>query len=221
MNKTKKILLVIFSVVIVAMIAVIPAFAFYIENFSDFDFLIGNTSNPNIPLNSGQSYTNTSPSNPLYIKLISPVNFDDYSIIFTSDTPISTVNSDISVLESIDNNFDSEPYAYIVTFDNNLIALTGSWPNTNHLYIFDNAIISQPYQIGTFLTDSLKSGFSIAGDFGTAIKNTFDGVFLKVDPETGNHTGISNFGSVSLVIIGISIVTGVGILVFRRFFKRS
>lgn len=77
----------------------------------------------------------------------------------------------------------------------------------------------------TDIIDALKQGFGIAGDFGKMIQDTFTAVFLQTstDATTGvvTITGLSAFGAVALALVGISVVTGLGMMIFRRFFKRS
>lgn len=72
----------------------------------------------------------------------------------------------------------------------------------------------------TAIIDALKAGFGIASDFGKMVQDTFTSVFLQTS-EQGAITGLSAFGAVALALVGISIVTGLGMMIFRRFFKRS
>lgn len=70
---------------------------------------------------------------------------------------------------------------------------------------------------------ALKAGFDICKDFGAMIQDTFTAVFLQTTTSEGvtTITGLSAFGAVALCLVGISIVTGLGMMIFRRFFKRS
>jgi len=72
----------------------------------------------------------------------------------------------------------------------------------------------------TAIIDAMKAGFGIAGDFGKMIQDTFTATFLTTNA-SNEVTGLSAFGAVALALVGISIVTGLGMMIFRRFFKRS
>lgn len=72
------------------------------------------------------------------------------------------------------------------------------------------------------IIDALKGGFGIVGDFVTMIRDTFTGLFIEATTSGGTTTyALSTFAVVALVMMGIAIVTGLGMLIFRRFFKRS
>lgn len=75
----------------------------------------------------------------------------------------------------------------------------------------------------TAIIDALKAGYGVAVDFGTMVKDTFTSVFLETTTSGGSTTitGLSSFGAVALVMIGIATVTGLGMLIFRRFFGRT
>ena len=75
----------------------------------------------------------------------------------------------------------------------------------------------------TAIIDALKAGFGIASDFGKMIQDTFTAVFLQTTTSGGTTTitGLSAFGAVSLCLVGVAVVTGLGMMIFRRFFKRS
>lgn len=72
---------------------------------------------------------------------------------------------------------------------------------------------------------ALSAGYGIAGKFGEMIQNTFITTFTTytLNAETGVYTvtGLSAFGAVALCLVGIATVTGLGMLIFRRFFKRA
>lgn len=75
----------------------------------------------------------------------------------------------------------------------------------------------------TAIIDALKAGFGIAGDFGKMIQDTFTSVFCQTTESSGTVTitGLSTFGAVALCLVGIATVTGLGMMIFRRFFKRA
>lgn len=74
----------------------------------------------------------------------------------------------------------------------------------------------------TAIIDALKGGFGIVGDFTKMVVDTFKGLFIETIGEGSSVTyQLSTFAVVALVMMGIAIVTGLGMLIFRRFFKRS
>lgn len=75
----------------------------------------------------------------------------------------------------------------------------------------------------TAIIDALKAGYGIAGDFGKMIQDTFITTFTTytVSENVYTVTGLSAFGAVALCLVGIATVTGLGMLIFRRFFKRA
>lgn len=75
----------------------------------------------------------------------------------------------------------------------------------------------------TAIIDALKGGFGIVTDFVGMVRDTFTGLFIEEIAGTGGSVTyqLSTFAIVALVMMGIAIVTGLGMLIFRRFFKRS
>lgn len=76
--------------------------------------------------------------------------------------------------------------------------------------------------IASAITGSIAAGFGIVTDFAQAVQNTFAGIFLKTVGEGANATTeLSVVAIVGLVMIGVAIVTGLGMLIFRKLFNRA
>lgn len=76
--------------------------------------------------------------------------------------------------------------------------------------------------IASAITGAIAAGFGIVGDFARAVQDTFAGIFLTTVGEGSSATTeLSVVAIVGLVMIGVAIVTGLGMLIFRKLFNRA
>lgn len=152
-------------------------------------------------------------------------NFEDgfYSPYWTFDSSLNIYYNDGSDEDNYPGNINIGPTTVNMGYDPvaDDFIMDGLVVIITHDY---NQLLSliDDYNAGVLgdIVDSFTSGFGIVGDFGQMIQDTFTSVFITTD-SNGNFTGLSAFGSISLCLVGIAIVCGLGMLIFRRFFKRS